>query len=625
MARIASTRLSRLLTGWASEGAGPLPRRLADALRELAARGDVPAGTVLPSQRELALVLAVSRSTVTSAYGLLEAEGWLESVRGSGSRLRASGALDRYVAEGRLVSFDARTGTGTAGIADLSSGALPGLGAVGEAVGALTSGDLGGLLVADGYHPYGIPALREGIAAYYRAAGVPTEAGQILVTAGSQQAVWLVAQALVEPGDTVVVEDPTCSWPTATTRTASRRCGRASPRTTGRPAFDARTGTGTAGIADLSSGALPGLGAVGEAVGALTSGDLGGLLVADGYHPYGIPALREGIAAYYRAAGVPTEAGQILVTAGSQQAVWLVAQALVEPGDTVVVEDPTYRGALEALRARGARLVPVGTDGGDGGDGSGAAAVRRLSAHGRPRLVYLQPTVHNPTGRTLDDAARREWRRVLGDLELFTVEDTACAELALGEGEKDGSGSGGQGDGGGAPEPLVAGLPMASTVTVGTLSKLFWGGLRVGWVRSSPQVVARLAKIKTSVDLSCSVMDQLVAVRLLDRLPEARARRRAELRTQRDTAEALLRSGAPHWEWTRPAGGAALWVRVPGADTETLAQLARRRGVSVVPGSAFSPVDGFRDRLRLPYAHGTAALEAALPTLLECAERAAAG
>ena len=493
MARIASTRLSRLLTGWSSEGPGPLPRRLADALRELAERGDVPAGSVLPSQRELALVLGLSRSTVTSAYGLLEAEGWLESVRGSGSRLRGSGTLDRYVAEGRLVSFDARTGTGTAG------------------------------------------------------------------------------------------------------------------------------------VADLSSGALPGLGAVGEAVGALTSGDLGGLLVADGYHPYGIPALREGIAAYYRAAGVPTEAGQILVTAGSQQAVWLVAQALVEPGDTVVVEDPTYRGALEALRARGARLVPVGADGTDGGDGTGAAAVRRLGAHGRPRLVYLQPTVHNPTGRTLDGAARREWRRVLEDLELFTVEDTACAELTLGDGDGDGNGDGTEGGGDGAPAPLVAGLPMASTVTVGTLSKLFWGGLRVGWVRSSAQVVARLAKIKTSVDLSCSVMDQLVAVRLLDRLPEARARRRAELRAQRDTAEALLRAGAPHWEWTRPAGGAALWVRVPGADTETLAQLARRRGVSVVPGSAFSPVDGFRDRLRLPYAHGTAALEAALPTLLECAERAAAG
>ncbi|MER6099025.1 PLP-dependent aminotransferase family protein [Streptomyces sp. NPDC001728] len=493
MARIASTRLSRLLTGWSSEGPGPLPRRLADALRELAERGDVVGGSILPSQRELALVLGVSRSTVTAAYGLLESEGWLESVRGSGSRLRGSGALDGYVSEGRLVSFDARSRT--------------------------------------------------------------------------------------------------------------------------------------AGTADLSSGALPGLGAVGEAVDALSGGDLGALLGDDGYHPYGIPALREGIAAYYRAAGVPTEAGQVLVTSGSQQAVWLVAQALVEPGDTVVVENPTYRGALEALRARGARLVPVGGDGpGGGADGADPAALRRLCAHGRPRLVYLQPTVHNPTGRSLDGAARREWQRVLTDLELFAVEDTACAELALGD---EGDGGPGGSVGGprtasrddAAPVPLVAELPMGSTVTVGTLSKLFWGGLRVGWVRSSPQVVSRLAKIKTSVDLSCSVVDQLVAVRLLDRLPEARARRRAELRGQRDAAEALLRATAPHWEWTRPAGGPALWVRVPGSDTEALAQLARRHGVSVVPGSAFSPVDGFRDRLRLPYAHGTDALAAAVPTLLECAAR----
>ncbi|MFJ4908005.1 PLP-dependent aminotransferase family protein [Streptomyces sp. NPDC093249] len=530
MARISSTRLSRLLTGWSSEGPGPLPRRLADALRELAERGDVAGGTVLPSQRELALVLGVSRSTVTAAYGLLEDAGRLESVRGSGSRLRGSGAPDGYVTEGRLVSFDARS----------------------------------------------------------------------------------------------------------------------------------RTADGT-GTADLSSGALPGLGAVGEEVAALTRDDLGGLLGEDGYHPYGLPALREGIAAHYRAAGVPTEAAQILVTAGSQQAVWLVAQALVEPGDTVVVEDPTYRGALEALRARGARLVPVGGDGsgGEGADGSGPAALRRLVGHARPRLVYLQPTVHNPTGRSLDGAARREWRRVLADLELFAVEDMACAELALGPDgaggipAADGSpgpgtglrGAGLQGaglqdtglkdsglqgpglpwEGAGAeevPVPLVAELPMGSTVTVGTLSKLFWGGLRVGWVRASPQVVSRLAQIKTSVDLSCSVVDQLLAVRLLDRLPEARAHRRAALREQRDAAEALLRTWAPHWEWTRPAGGPALWVRVPGTDTEALAQLARRHGVSVVPGSAFSPVDGFRDRLRLPYARGTDALAAALPVLLECAERA---
>ncbi|QES39753.1 hypothetical protein DEJ49_01105 [Streptomyces venezuelae] len=477
MAKIPTARLSRLLTGWSSEGAAPLPRRLADALRELAERADVAPGSTLPSQRELAGVLGVSRSTVTAAYSLLEAEGWLESRRGSGSRLRGSGALeqpadeDRQGGEGRLASFDART-----------SGA------------------------------------------------------------------------------------------------------------------------------DLSSGALDGLGAVADTVGALTGAELAPLLRADGYLTHGLPELREGIAAYYRGAGLPTEPEQILVTAGSQQAVWLVAQALVDPGDTVVVENPTYRGALEALRSRGARLVPVGGDGpGGGGAGSDAAALRRLGAKVRPRLVYLQPSVHNPTGRSLDGAALREWASALGERELFTVEDTACAELGLADD--------------GAPVPLSGRLPATSTITVGTLSKLFWGGLRVGWVRSSPHIVARLAKIKTSVDLSCSVVDQLVASRLLAGLPQARTARRAVLRGQLKGAEKLLRSRAPHWEWDRPAGGPALWVRVPGTDTEALAQLARRRGVAVVPGSAFSAVDGFRDRLRLPYAHGVDLLERALPTLLDCAAR----
>ncbi|MFE0172177.1 PLP-dependent aminotransferase family protein [Streptomyces sp. NPDC059002] len=471
MAKIPTAGLSRLLTGWSAEGSGPLPRRLADALRELAERADVPAGSTLPSQRELALVLGVSRSTVTAAYSLLEDEGWLESRRGSGSRLRGSGSVGRDVGEGRLASFDARTGT-----------------------------------------------------------------------------------------------------------------------------------------ADLSSGALDGLGTVGDVVGALTADDLAPLLRADGYLPHGLPELREGIAAYYRAAGVPTGPEQILVTSGSQQAVWLVAQALVDPGDTVVVENPTYRGALEALRSRGARLVPVGGDRpGAGGEGADAGALRRFGTTVRPRLVYLQPAVHNPTGRSLDAAALRAWAAALAEREVVTVEDTACAELGLADD--------------GAPVPLAARLPAASTITVGTLSKLFWGGLRVGWVRTSPLLVARLGKIKTSVDLSCSVVDQLVAARLLGRLPQARAARRAVLRDQRAGAEKLLRARAPHWEWDRPAGGPALWVRVPGTDTEAMAQLARRRGVAVVPGSAFSAVDGFRDRLRLPYAHGVDALERALPTLLECAER----
>ncbi|WP_428951309.1 PLP-dependent aminotransferase family protein [Streptomyces sp. cg35] len=469
MSRITVPRLSRLLTGWAADGPGALPRRLATALAELADRGDLPPGTVLPSQRELAAVLGVSRSTVTAAYAILEGDGRLESRRGSGSRLRGPGAPDRRGGEGRLASFDFRSG-----------------------------------------------------------------------------------------------------------------------------------------MLDLSSGALPGLPLVADALAALRPADLHGPLATDGYHPHGLPELREGIAASYRSAGLPTAAEQILVTTGSQQAVWLIAQALVEPGDTVVVENPTYRGALEALRARGARLVPVGGDRpGAGRDGADVEALRALLRTSlRPRLVYLQPSAHNPTGRSWDSAARQAWSTTLTEHGLVAVEDSSCAELSL------------SGDDAAPPVPLPA-----SDFTIGTFSKLFWGGLRIGWVRASPTAVARLGGIKKAIDLSCPVLDQLLAVRLLARLPEARAARRAALRGRLATAQALVREQAPDWVWDRPSGGTALWVRVPGADTEALAQLARRRGVAVVPGPAFSAVDGFRDRLRVPFAHGPGMLEAALPVLRECAER----
>ncbi|MFH8981653.1 aminotransferase-like domain-containing protein [Streptomyces varsoviensis] len=463
MDRIPPTRLSRLLTGWTKGGAEPLPRLLADALRELAQRGDVPAGTMLPAQRVLAAALGVSRSTVTAAYGQLEAEGWLESRRGSGSRLRGAGAPDAPASEGRLAGFGARDG----------------------------------------------------------------------------------------------------------------------------------------GI-DLSSGALDGLPAVADAVRGLPARDLAAALLHDGYLPYGLPALREAIAGYHRAAGLPTTADQILVTAGSQQAVWLITQGLVQPGDSVIVEDPTYRGALEALRARGARLVPVAA-------GAEPAALGRLVGHLRPRLVYLQPAVHNPTGRSLDARSRQAWADVLTEHGLYTVEDNSYAELDL----RDDA----------APASLATRLPPAATATVGTLSKLFWGGLRLGWVRATPTVVARLAEIKKSVDLACPVVEQLVAVQLLQRLPEARALRRARLRDRLAETERLLRARVPHWRWERPAGGSALWVEIPGADTEATAQLARRDGVFVVPGPAFSAVDGFRHHLRLPFADEDGRLEKALPVLADRAAR----
>ncbi|MFJ6622937.1 aminotransferase class I/II-fold pyridoxal phosphate-dependent enzyme [Kitasatospora sp. NPDC091335] len=222
--------------------------------------------------------------------------------------------------------------------------------------------------------------------------------------------------------------------------------------------------------------------------------------------------------------------------------------------------------------------------------------------------MYLQPTVHNPTGRAMSGRTRQDWAAVLAEHGLYTVEDDAYAELLL--------------PGAVAPPPLAAQLPDSRTATIGTLSKLYWGGLRLGWIRASRTVIHRLAELRKSVDLSCPVVEQLLAVRLLRSLPEARARRRAQLRERLAAAERLLTEQAPHWRWERPAGGSALWVELPGTDAGATAQLARRAGVLVVPGPAFSAVDGFRSHLRLPFADRHDRLATALPVLLRSAERA---
>jgi DNA-binding transcriptional MocR family regulator len=139
-------------------------------------------------------------------------------------------------------------------------------------------------------------------------------------------------------------------------------------------------------------------------------------------------------------------------------------------------------------------------------------------------------------------------------------------------------------------------------ITIGSASKSFWGGLRVGWLRADPATVATLTSVKGGEDLGTSVLAQLVTARLLPSVGLARDRRRAALGPARDKVTATVAELLPQWHFQRPAGGASLWVRLPGPGATAFAQAADRAGVALLPGPTFSCADGLDDYLRISFA-----------------------
>lgn len=302
-----------------------------------------------------------------------------------------------------------------------------------------------------------------------------------------------------------------------------------------------------------------------------------------GYIPLGIPPLREAVADYLTGGGLPTEPDQVMVTVGAVEGVLLAGRLFVEPGDPVAVETPTYVGALDVLRSLGARLLGVGVDHG----GARTDQLADLLTRSLPRLVYLVPDFQNPTGAVLDAARRREVARLSAEFHVPVIEDLVQRDLWFD-----------------APPaaPIAASRPGAPVLTLGSMSKVFWGGLRVGWVRADPVIIERLGRIKTVTNYGTPVIDQLVAARLLPQLPRVAQRRREELTARLAVLEAALARELPDWRWTRPSGGLALWVQMPSPDAHALVPLAERHGVATVPGSTFGlTAREHRDRLRLTF------------------------
>lgn len=298
------------------------------------------------------------------------------------------------------------------------------------------------------------------------------------------------------------------------------------------------------------------------------------------YAPQGLPELRAVLADAFTRRGLPTTARQILVTNGAQQAIALVAQLYLGPGDAAVLESPSYLGAIDTFRTRGARLVALPGNTAELDPAEAEALIRRVN----PGLAFLMPSCHTVTGAVTPADTRLRMAELSEELQLPVIDDDTFVGLTF--------------DGDAVP-PMAAYAEDAPIFTIGSTSKLFWNGLRVGWLRAPEAVVNRLARLKSGVDLCTSLVPQLVTLHLLERAEEIGAMRRAEIRDRLELAGRLLAGALPDWSWRPPRGGRSLWIQLPGGSAAEFVQTAQRHGVWAVPGGTLAPDGAHRDRLRV--------------------------
>jgi DNA-binding transcriptional MocR family regulator len=354
-------------------------------------------------------------------------------------------------------------------------------------------------------------------------------------------------------------------------------------------------------VIDLNAAAPAAVPAIGTAY-AEALQDLPRYLGGHGYFPTGVPVLQEAVAASYDARGLPTDPAQIMVVPGALSALTVVAQALVGARDRVLVESPGYPNAFAALRRAGARLVGGPMDV-DGWDLDSFGGVLRTT---RPALAYLVPDFQNPTGNLMPNSQREELAALLRRSGTVAVVDESHQALGL--------------DGRPMPRPFASFAP--ETVTLGSTSKRFWGGMRVGWVRCPDGLLERLMEARVALDLGSAVLEQLVAARLLDRRDELAAEHRARHGAQRDALAAALHGALPDWRFRLPRGGLALWCELPVTDrvrggAVALVAEGERRGVVVSPGPVFAVDGGLDSFIRLPYSRPAEELALAVDRLAE--------
>lgn len=368
------------------------------------------------------------------------------------------------------------------------------------------------------------------------------------------------------------------------------------------------------GVLDLAYASLPATGEVVHRAFADALIDLPALLPGFGYDAVGLPPLREAIADRYTAAGIPTTTAQILVTSGAQHALNIILKTLAGRQQKVLVEHPSYPNALDAIRASGSRTVPVPmpraaepTSGGSAEPAAGGWDIDAMVAtmrHQRPAMAYLVPDFHNPTGRIMSNLQRRRLVREAAGTGTVLVVDETLRELNLDDV---------------STSPLAAFSP--AVVTIGSLSKSHWAGLRTGWIRAEEELISRFVQTRTTMDLGGPIVEQLAAARLLLAFTEPLDARLAELRRNRDALLGLLAEHLPDWHVERPRGGLTVWCRLPTPSSTALTVVAPDFGVRLAAGPRFGVGGAFEHFMRVPYTLAPAQLETAVRALRDAQAR----
>ena len=294
--------------------------------------------------------------------------------------------------------------------------------------------------------------------------------------------------------------------------------------------------------------------------------------------------LREWVAAQETAKGIPTSPDEVLIVAGSQQALDLIGKAFAEPGAALLVESPTYLGALQAFSVFEPEFRAVPTD----ADGVQPAALDASNTRGA-RLLYVMPNFQNPSGLTLSAERRAQLAEAARKYDLWLVEDDPYGELWYEH----------------APPPSLRAWAPERTIRVCSFSKVLAPGLRLGFVIAPRACIDLFVRLKQATDLHTATVSQRAAHRvlaggLLERqLPQVRSRYAAQCKVMLEALQAHMPQGVT---WTRPAGGMFAWLTLPQhVDATALLDRAIERKVAYVPGEPFFASAPQKNTLRLSF------------------------